>query len=156
MDRSLPGSSVHRIFQTRILEGVAISFCGGSSQPRDESHVSWVSCFGRWILYHWSTLEALKTCCKTILNYFTTERYNNSWDIFITLRCSPQNIGLPRWLSDKESTCQGGGVSLIPGSARSPREGNGNPLQYSCLENSTDRGVTQATVHGVAKEMDTT
>ena len=40
MNWSLPGSSVHRIFQTRILEGVAISFCGGSSQPKDESHIS--------------------------------------------------------------------------------------------------------------------
>ena len=151
MDRSLPGSSVHRIFQTRILEGIAISFCGGSSQPRDESHVSWVSCFGRWILYLWFTLEALKTCCKTILNYFNTERYNNSWDILITLRCSPQNIGLPRWLSDKESTCQGEGVSLIPGSARSPREEKSNPLQYSCLENSMDRGAWRAIVHGITK-----
>ena len=40
---------------------------------------------------------------------------------------------------------------LIPGSGRSPREGNGNPLQYSCLENSLDRGAWWATVHRVAK-----
>ena len=39
----------------------------------------------------------------------------------------------------------------IPGSERSPGEGNGNPLQYSCLENSTDRGAWQATVHGVVR-----
>ena len=39
----------------------------------------------------------------------------------------------------------------IPGSGRSPGEGNGNPFQYSCLENSTDRGAWRATVHGVAK-----
>ena len=39
---------------------------------------------------------------------------------------------------------------LIPGSGRSPRIGNGNPLQYSCLENSVDRGDWRATVHGVA------
>ena len=38
----------------------------------------------------------------------------------------------------------------IPGLGRSPREGNGNPLQYSCLKNSIDRGAWQATVHGVA------
>ena len=43
----------------------------------------------------------------------------------------------------------------IPGSGRSPGEGNGNPLQYSCLENPIDRGAWQATVHGVA-ESDTT
>ena len=59
--------------------------------------------------------------------------------------------GLPWWLSGKESACNVGDLSLIPGSRRSPREGNGNPLQYSCLENPTDRGALRATVHGVAK-----
>ena len=47
-------------------------------------------------------------------------------------------------------------VGLIPGSGRSPGEGNGNPLQYSGLENPMNRGAWQATVHGVAKESDTT
>ena len=47
-------------------------------------------------------------------------------------------------------------TSLIFESARSPGVGNGNPLQYSCVENSTDRGVWQATVHGGGKESDTT
>ena len=42
-------------------------------------------------------------------------------------------------------------AGLIPGSGRSPGIGNGNPLQYSCLENSMDRGACRATVHGVAK-----
>ena len=46
---------------------------------------------------------------------------------------------------------QVGDLELIPGSGRSPGEGNGSPLQYSCLENSMDRGAWQATVHGVAK-----
>ena len=41
-------------------------------------------------------------------------------------------------------------VGLIPGSGRSPGGGNGNPLQYSCLENPRDRGAWQSTVHGVA------
>ena len=47
-------------------------------------------------------------------------------------------------------------VGLIPGLVRSPREGNGNSLQYSCLENSIDKGAWQVTVHGVSKESDTT
>ena len=47
-------------------------------------------------------------------------------------------------------------VDLIPGSGRSPAEGRGNPVQYSCLENSMDRGAWQATVRGVAKESNTT
>ncbi|CAM9166098.1 unnamed protein product [Rangifer tarandus platyrhynchus] len=64
--------------------------------------------------------------------------------------------GLPRWLSGKKSTYQAGSVGLIPGSGRSPGEGYGNPFQYSCLENSRDRGAWQATVHGDAKESDMT
>ena len=44
-----------------------------------------------------------------------------------------------------------GDPGLIPGSGRSPGEGNGNPLQYSCLGNSMDRGMWQATVHGVTR-----
>ena len=43
------------------------------------------------------------------------------------------------------------GIGSIPGLGRSPREGNGNPLQYSCLENPMNRGTWQATVHGVKK-----
>ena len=49
-----------------------------------------------------------------------------------------------------------GDVGSIPGLDRFPGEGNGNPLQYSCLENPVDRGGWWATVHGVAKELDTT
>ena len=45
---------------------------------------------------------------------------------------------------------------MIPGWESSPRVGDGNPLQYSCQENAMDRGAWQATVHGAAKEMDTT
>ena len=51
----------------------------------------------------------------------------------------------------KESTCNAGDLGLIPGSGRTPGEGNGNPLQYSCLENPMDRGAWWATVHWVAK-----
>ena len=47
-------------------------------------------------------------------------------------------------------------MGLIPGSGRSSREGNGNPLQYSCLRNPVDRGAWWATVHGGCKESDTT
>ena len=47
-------------------------------------------------------------------------------------------------------------VGLIPGSGRSPGEGNGNSLQYCCLGNPTDRRAWQATAHGVVKESDTT
>ena len=56
----------------------------------------------------------------------------------------------------KESTCNVGDLGSIPGLGRSPGEGNGNPLQYSCLENPMNRGAWRATVHGVAKESDMT
>jgi len=58
MDCSMPGSSVHGIFQARILGWVAISYSKGSSRPRDWTHVSCISCTGRWIPYHWAIWEA--------------------------------------------------------------------------------------------------
>ena len=55
------------------------------------------------------------------------------------------------WLSDKESACNAGDVGSIPESGKSPGEKNGNPLQYSGLENPMDRETWQATVHGVTR-----
>ena len=60
-------------------------------------------------------------------------------------------MGFPGGLDNKESDCNVGDPDAIPALGRSPGEGNGNPLQYSCLKNSKDRGAWQATVHGVAK-----
>ena len=60
-------------------------------------------------------------------------------------------MGFPHSSVGKESACSAGDLGSIPGSGRSPGEGNGNPLQYSCLENPMDRGVWQATTHGVAR-----
>ena len=60
VDCSLPGSPAHGIFQARVLEWVAISYCNGSSQPRDWTCISCVSCIGSKILYHQCYLESLK------------------------------------------------------------------------------------------------
>ena len=60
-------------------------------------------------------------------------------------------IGLPHSSVSKEFACNAGDPVSIPGLGISPGEGNGNPLQYSCLENPMDRGAWQVTVHGVAK-----
>ena len=79
----------------------------GSSQPRDWTSVSYVSCISRWVLYH---------------------------------------LGFPDSSVGKESICNAGDLGSIPGLGRSPREGNGYPLQYSGLENSMD-----CIVHGLAK-----
>ena len=56
----------------------------------------------------------------------------------------------------KVPVCNVGDLGSIPGSGRFPGEGNGNPLQYSCLDNPMDRGAWWATVHGVLKESDMT
>ena len=66
-------------------------------------------------------------------------------DDFLTL------LGFPGGSEVKASACNTGEMGSIPGLGKSPGEGNGNPLQYSCLENPMDGGAWQATVHGVAK-----
>ena len=60
-------------------------------------------------------------------------------------------VGFPGGSDSKVSACNAGDLGSIPGSGRSPGEGNGNPLQYSCLDNSMNGGAWWATVHGVAK-----
>ena len=60
-------------------------------------------------------------------------------------------LSFPDGSDSKESVCITGDLSSIPGSGRFPGEGNGYPLQHSCLENSMDREVWWATVHGVAE-----
>ena len=74
------------------------------------------------------------------------KKNKNIWESF--------TAGLLRWLSGKESACQWRrhrDAGSIPGSGRSPGAGHDNPLQYSCLQNPTDRGAWEATVYGVAK-----
>ena len=60
-------------------------------------------------------------------------------------------MGLPRWLSGKESTCNAGDLGSIPELGRSPGEGNECPRHYSCLGNPMDREAWRAIVHGVVK-----
>ena len=70
----------------------------------------------------------------------------NCWAVLTFL-----NRGFPGSSDGKVSAYNAGDPGSIPGSERSPGEGNGNPLQYSCLENPMDRGAWEATVHGVTK-----
>ena len=67
---------------------------------------------------------------------------NNSLNLFMSF---------PHSSVSKESACSAGDLGSIPGSGRSPGEGTGNPLQYSCLENPLDRGAWQITVPGIAR-----
>ena len=84
------------------------------------------------------------------MSLYSQAHTQGSTDVYVKVQI------VPRWLSGKESACQWGDTSLIPGSGRSPGEENGNPLQYSCLENSMDRGAWWAIVPGVKKDLDTT
>ena len=63
--------------------------------------------------------------------------------------------GFPHGSVVKNLLANAGDTGLIPGSGRSPGEGNGNLLQYSCLENPMDRGAWRVIVHGTTKESDT-
>ena len=89
----------------------------------------------------------------------TSVRYCATWatvgSVFVHLGSSDPLTGFPGGSDGKESACNAGDLGLIPGSGRSPGEGNGYPLlQYSYLKNPMDRGGWQATVHGGHKESD--
>ena len=85
-----------------------------------------VLCIGKWILKHW-TIEEILTIKLFLIK------------------------GFPGGSEVKASAFNTGDLGSIPGLGRSPRDGNGNPLQYSCLDNPMDRGAWWATVHGVTK-----
>ena len=80
------------------------------------------------------------------------------YDMYFYITCKVEGeqkcifiLGFPGGSEVKASACNAGDLGSIPGSGRSPGEGNGSPLQYSCLENPMDRGAWGATVHRVAK-----
>ena len=76
------------------------------------------------------------------------------WSLYLPVENLPgkkSSKGFPGGWDDKESACNAGDLGSIPGWGRSPGEGNGNPLHYSCLGNPLDRGAWWATVHGVTR-----
>ena len=118
--------------------------------------------------YHWlkySDLRNVQVWKKCGINCSSLLWYSNS-TLDLTISCSEKNyqkiqsssllLGFPGGSDGKESACNVGDPGLIPGSGRSPGEENANPLHYSCLESSRDRGASwQATAHRAA-ESDTT
>ena len=111
-----------------------------SSLTRDQTHTL---CVGRWSLNHWTDREvpSLETFIVGI----------PSFSPFIPIYWSAINRDGGHSSVGKESSGNAGDLGSIPGSGRSPEEGNGNPLQYSCLENPMDRGAWQATVYRVTR-----
>ena len=105
-------------------------------------------------MYFFWRLPSLAQCkvqCSALnLAYRCTCR----WFVFIAEWYSV--VGFPGGSAKKNLSANARDAGLIPGSGRSPGEGDGNPLQYSCLGNSMDRGAWWAIVHGGLKESDTT
>ena len=105
----------------------------------------------RYARSYWLSYCHQSPVCRKVRG-FSLESNQYLWDF----KASIKTKVLPRWLSGKESACQAGDARLIAGSGQSTGEGNGNPLQYSCLGNPMDRGAWWAIVHGVTKELDMT
>jgi len=105
----------------------------------------------------------LGPCWYCLSNYISSEQkgYNQKFKIPMPSFTQASQISalnrtiirkcFPSGSDGKESACNARAPGLIPGLGRAPGEENGNPLQYSCLENSMDRGAWRATVHGVEK-----
>ena len=81
------------------------------------------------------------------------EQANSGYHVKVSGKCItlPVKQDFPGGSDAKASVYSAGDLDLIPGSGRAPGLGNGNPLQYYCLENPIDRGAWKATIHGVAK-----
>ena len=125
MDRSPPGSSVHGIFQARILGWVAISFSRGSSRLRDRTQVSLIA--GRHF------------------NLWATSR--RTWrEMHLPSLNNIHTLGFPGGSRGKESASSAGDMGFISGWGRSPAEVNGYPFQYSCLEKPMEKAAWRATV----------
>ena len=158
---------VYRIFQARILEWVGMPSSRGSCSPKDRTQASCIA--GR--LYHLSHRPS--TYMIPILTWNYDCHFNGdhtqisialplvscylwvriSLDLNLTIKLMKQNYvhDFPGGSDGKASAYNAGDPGSIPGLGRSPGEGNGNPLQYSCLENPTDGRTWWATVHGVTE-----
>ena len=136
MDCSPPGCSVHGIFQARILALVAISYSRDLPDPRIQPTYLMFPALAGGLFTTSATREA-HTSLQTLGSY-----HDFSW-------VSPGGSDC------KELACNTGDLALTPGLGRSPGEGNGSPLQRSCLENATDRHLV-GYAPWCCKEPDTT
>ena len=118
MDCSLPGSSVHGIFQARVLEWGALAFSE------------------KGLVRHYGSNESINPVVLKL-----------SWPIRITCGAPVLASLVAQTIKNLPAIQE----TQVPGLGRSPGEGNGYPLQYSCPENSMGRRAWQAIVHGVAK-----
>ena len=109
-----------------------------------------LACCSSWGCKESNTIEQLKwTKLNCVLATGLSDESHFPSKLLLAIIC--QINGFPGGSDSTESACNAGDPGLIPGLWRSSGEGNGNPFQYSCLENSMDRGAWWATVHGVSK-----
>ena len=131
---------VHHLWKLLSLPSALLSLLSHSA------HVASCNTAMGWISHtpHWSL--AVGSC-----TWFSESLFHWFWVLTSSSAFSSSFLGNYCGSVGKESTCNAGDPGLIPGSGRSPGEWNGNPSQYSCLENPMNRGAWQATVHGVAR-----
>ena len=158
MDCSLPGSSGHGLLKARILEWVPIPSSRVSSWPRNRTQVSCVAgrFFTDWAMretsnnYFPGQNTGVGSHCL-LQRIFPTQGSNpNLWHcrrILYNLNhqgsplCNVPELKINTYASLLAQSCNAGDRGSIPGSGRSPGEGNGSPLQYSSLENPMDGGA---------------
>ena len=95
----------------------------------------------------WAGMESMSPALAD--EFFTTEPPGTAKMFFLGRNIDKSELSW--WLNGKETACNAGHMGSVSGSGRSPGEGHGHPLLYSCLENSMNRGAWWAIVHGVVK-----
>ena len=115
LDCSSPGSSVHGILPARILELVAMPSSKGSSQLRDQTHVSYISCIGRWVLYHEFHLGSLRAKMATAkLRYESKERHSSAQvKEQVTAEAEPQQLWTESTRMDLSPSLKSTGMEVV-------------------------------------------
>ena len=110
-----------------------------------------------WCIHHYDIIQSIFTVLKILCSTYSSGLPAPTTDLFTVSIifpfpwCHIVVIIFPGGSGGKESACNAGDPGSVPGLGKSSREGNDNLLQYSCQENSRDRGAWWATVHGVTK-----
>ena len=138
------------------IQGLQVAACGVSSDPGVNPGPPEL---GAWSLSHWTTTDAPcpGPCDGAFSVSLMGQGVPNTWSnilggsVWVLLDLLTSEWRFPGGSDGKESACNVGDLGSIPGSGRSPGEGSGYPLQYSCLRSPVYRGAWRATVHGVAK-----
>ena len=150
MDREAWRAAVHGVAKSRM-------------QLSDRTELNWVMILSKgnfflfsftWLqsffLVDWGNMKAVGSHLFQDHHQTTGLAQDSSWDN-LRIPSSEPHGWASHWLSSKESASQARDAGLVPRLGRSPREGNGSPLQYFCLGNPADRGAWQATGHGFTK-----